>query len=580
MPWGLVRLALVASGLLASGSVFAATCTVPTTHASVLAAVNDSGCNPIEIAAGEFPAAIVITRSLSLVGNGSTATRLLGANGVPTLTLGNSATISITGVELATTSASNFALRVDGANVSLADVRVGIAGAPAAPVSTVTNNNDAESLAARFDRAGRFIVFQSRASNLTGSSANGSFDIYRIDRNCAPSAMGCQRVQRVSLDDASAPINGDATLPSVSADGNLVVFVAPDAAVAKVRGETAKQAQQRAKGASLGVFLRNMQTGRTDRVGTASGTGTGAASPPQVAPGGRAIAFTGIKPGSTSGETAVFRVPLVDSGSGPKPVTADTRCVSCKAVAADGSDTTTDTIGSASAPTISADGQWVAFETTAKNALAGQTPTCPNTVSDILLRNMLTGVQRNVSAPTSSSQCGATGSGASAPQMDYAGTRMVFQSNQPLTTRTTAPQIDVYVADLRGGNGFTRVSQGSDGSDANSSSRQPTISGDGRSVAYVSTATNLVPADTDSNSQDDLFVRSLIDSTQQRVNKAVNGDQANGTTNRPTLDYSGRTLAFDSMATNLSSGATPGVTNVFEAGNPLTKDAVFYTGFE
>lgn len=577
MPRQLICRALGAGLLLANGAVLAATCNVPSSHASLLAAVNDTGCDPIVIAAGEFPAAISINRSLSLVGAGASATRLSGAAGIPTLTLGSAAVITITGLELATTSASNLALRVDGASVTLADIKVGIGAASAAPVTTVSSGSDGESLAASFSRDGRYVVFQSRATNLAGSSANGSFDIYRIDRNCAVGAVGCTRVQRVSLDDAGAPVSGDAIQPALSADGNLVVFVAADTATAKVRGESLKQAQTRRKTNLLAVFLRNMQTGRTDRVGTAGGSGN--VGQPQIAPGGGTVVFTGDKPGGVAGSTAIFSIPLIDSGSGPQPVTGSLRCVSCKAVASDGSDTTIDTDGSSAAATASADGQWVAFETTARNAMAGQTPTCPDAAREVMLRNMLTGVLRNVSAPVDPAQCGAAGSSASAPRMDYAGSRLVFESNQPLTPRTTPPQTDAYLVELHRG-GFTRLSQGTAGVDANAASRQPTISGDGQSVAYVSAATNLDAGDVDNNLQDDLFVRSLRDDSQRRVNKTTNGDQANAGSNRPALDYGGSLLVFDSQASNLASGATGGISNVFEVGNPLNLSAVFTSGFE
>src|SRR5689334_221677 len=73
-----------------------------------------------------------------------------------------------------------------------------------------------------------------------------------------------------------------------------------------------------------------------------------------------------------------------------------------------------------------------------------------------------------------------------------------------------------------------RVSISSTGAQADGASTSPTISADGRFVAFLSEATNLVPGDT--NGMADVFVRDLQAGTTERVNVATDGTQANGDT--------------------------------------------------
>lgn len=69
-------LALIAA--LASHDALAVTCTVPGSHGSIQAAVDDASCDPIQVAAGGHLESPLITRSLSLVGAGIGATTIWG----------------------------------------------------------------------------------------------------------------------------------------------------------------------------------------------------------------------------------------------------------------------------------------------------------------------------------------------------------------------------------------------------------------------------------------------------------------------------------------------------------------------
>jgi Tol biopolymer transport system component len=83
----------------------------------------------------------------------------------------------------------------------------------------------------------------------------------------------------------------------------------------------------------------------------------------------------------------------------------------------------------------------------------------------------------------------------------------------------------------------------------------------GRYVAYVSSATNLVSGD--SNGVADVFVRDRQAGTTERVSVDSSGKQADGACTSCAISSDGRFVAFASVATNLVSGDTNGTFDVF-----------------
>jgi archaellum component FlaF (FlaF/FlaG flagellin family) len=123
----------------------------------------------------------------------------------------------------------------------------------------------------------------------------------------------------------------------------------------------------------------------------------------------------------------------------------------------------------------------------------------------------------------------------------------------------TNSESDVFVYD-RQSSSTTRVSVGAGGAQANDGSAGR-ISGDGRFIVFSSYATNLVPGDT--NGTGDVFVRDRQTSTTTRVSIGAGGAQANGASSGVDISADGRFVAFSSHATNLVSGDTNGVADVF-----------------
>ncbi|MCK7594215.1 hypothetical protein [Pseudomarimonas salicorniae] len=441
-------------------------------------------------------------------------------------------------------------------------------------VASVTPAANDASVAPQSDAAGRYLVFESAASNLTGQpDTNGSRDIFRVDTQSGQTV-------RVSLDNAGAQIGGDSIEPSVSADGRLVAFVAPDAAVAKVWGESPKSAERRRKGGGFAVFMRNMLTGTTQRIASAKPAGEG--TKPRVSPGGNTIVFTAPVSNPATGAVGqenVFHVPLQPSGDMVMPGTA--RCVTCKSVSNAGVDTGADADAASRNAVVSADGQWVAFETVSTNAISQSPAPCPAGSSQVMMRNMLTGSMTRISPPASlpSGSCGVLGS--TQPTIDYAGRSLAFATDQPLKPGATALVPDVYLTTV-GTGGFTRVSETETGTQANGGSTQPILSGDGRTIAFVSAATNLDTSFADTNGKPDVHARRLDVSNARadRLSKSIFGVESDEEANRPALNYNATLLAFDSRASNLAPGASNGVSNVFQRVVPSNSTLLFGHGFE
>lgn len=119
---------------------------------------------------------------------------------------------------------------------------------------------------------------------------------------------------------------------------------------------------------------------------------------------------------------------------------------------------------------------------------------------------------------------------------------------------------DVYLADLAAG-GLQQVSVGQGGTQGDGDSYYPTFSPDGRSVAFTSAAANLVPGDT--NGSMDVFVKDLDSPAIDRLSVAEGGAQGNAASADAEFSPDGSTVVFASTATNLVTGDTNGVCDVF-----------------
>lgn len=119
---------------------------------------------------------------------------------------------------------------------------------------------------------------------------------------------------------------------------------------------------------------------------------------------------------------------------------------------------------------------------------------------------------------------------------------------------------DIFVYD-RQENTTERVSVSSEGKEANGYSLLPSISADGRFVAFTSLADNLVP--NDRNNMTDIFVYDRQEKKTDWVSISYNGEEANSDSYTSSISADGKYVAFNGGATNLAPPCTNGLDSVF-----------------
>jgi Tol biopolymer transport system component len=203
---------------------------------------------------------------------------------------------------------------------------------------------------------------------------------------------------------------------------------------------------------------------------------------------------------------------------------------------------------------ISADGRYVAFGSYATNLVSDDT----NNIGDIFIHDTLNGTTTRVSVASDGTE--ADGYSYS-PSISADGRYVAFGSYATnLVSDDTNNIGDIFIHDTLNGT-TTRVSVASDGTEADGYSYSPSISADGRYVAFVSRATNLVSDDT--NNIDDIFIHDTLSGTTTRVSIASDGTEANGFSNSPSISANGRYVAFESYATNLVANDQNNASDIF-----------------
>ncbi len=155
------------------------------------------------------------------------------------------------------------------------------------------------------------------------------------------------------------------------------------------------------------------------------------------------------------------------------------------------------------------------------------------------------------------------------PSISADGRFVAFMSGASnLMLEDTNGVLDVFVYDRRTQT-TERASVAPDGAEGNEASFEPCISADGRFVAFLSGASNLAPGDT--NGCYDVFVRDRQMHTTERVNLSHEGRQGEGNCWSPSISADGRYVAFNSSASNLVPGDTNGEIDVLVRDRVLPK---------
>ena len=215
--------------------------------------------------------------------------------------------------------------------------------------------------------------------------------------------------------------------------------------------------------------------------------------------------------------------------------------------------------GGSTSPSISADGRYVAFKSLGMNLVPGDT----NVISvydswqqkwidvscaDIFVRDTQTKETTRVSVSSSGAQANEQ---SWSPAISADGRYVAFLSDASnLVSNDTNGKMDVFVHD-RNSRTTKRVSVSSTGEQANGNSRMYSvdISENGRFVTFASSAGNLVPDD--NNGESDIFVHDCLTDQTRRVNVCACETEANASANMPSISADGSLVVFQSAANNL-----------------------------
>lgn len=409
--------------------------------------------------------------------------------------------------------------------------------------------------------SGNEVAFRSSASNLVAGDLNLMPDVFLRD-------MGTGAVERVNVDDTGAVISAahfrGALNPSLSDDGQRIAF--------NLYSSYAL------------LFLRDRQANSTLRILPPSVSTNGDKEsrlyPSLAGNGGHlafqsAISFQQVSPASArpknddlNGSVDVFWYHLdAVPGSAMERLSrpdfsADVSCIT------EGATRCPDGNNSSFMPSLSDDGQRVAFSSYASNLVDDD----DNDFEDVFVKSRFDGgTERGLAGPIVRASVSSTGAQADDHSKDAAlsgnGEVVAFRS---LATNLVAgdsnQRWDIFIHALSTGT-TARVSVSSDGVESNHDSFSPSLSDDGRYVAFRSNASNLV-AD-DRNGRHDIFVHDRTSGQTVRVSEPGGGGDADGHSYEPALSGNGAWIVFESDATNLVSSDTNQSRDIFRVANPL-----------
>lgn len=229
-----------------------------------------------------------------------------------------------------------------------------------------------------------------------------------------------------------------------------------------------------------------------------------------------------------------------------------------------GNQTAGTTAASFSRGGFSGDNRYVVFDSEAANLVANDT----NGVRDVFVRDLQTGVTTRVSVASD----GTEGNGASLhPSISADGRYIVFQSRaKNLAANLANPEFyNIFLHDRQTGQtvAITTAQKVSAPVSATPDSVNPVISADGTVIAFQSSASNLLNGgglgQVDTNGKDDIYVYLVASASLEIVSRSDPFASSDGDSAEPSLSADGSFVAFASAATNLVSGDSNHVRDVF-----------------
>ncbi len=397
-------------------------------------------------------------------------------------------------------------------------------------VSERQNGGDGNGLVSSISLSGdgSLAVFSTTSTNLLNTDTNSLADVYLYTRSSGALTL-------VSVGTNGLAGNGASGEAIISADGSVVVF--SSTASNLVSGDT--------NGVS-DVFLYNVSSGETTLASRSSAAviGNGASSSPSLSADGNLVVFqsdaTNLVDNDTNSATDIF----LKNQSGDTTTRLSLDLGGTQGDAA------------SSHAVISADGTKAAFVSSATNLLPAPDS---NGFADILIKVISSGV---VTRASISSSLVAGNEASSHPALSQDGRYVAFSSlASNLVSADSNSVSDIFVHDTNTLT-TTRVSLSQSGLSPNDSSTAPAISNSGRYVAFVSSASNLVNADT--NNSSDIFVYDRSAQETARVSISAYGGASNGESSAPIITADGQYVGFVSIANNLVSGDNNGKVDAFQ----------------
>jgi Tol biopolymer transport system component len=402
-------------------------------------------------------------------------------------------------------------------------------------VSKAGKGGDGNSLEPAISGDGRYVVFASRAKNLSSAAKAGKREIFVKDVKTGTVTLASR------ADGAGgAAADGNSYDPWISGDGRYVAFAS---GAENLSSEDV---------AFNDVFVRDLLTGTTTLVSRASGAagaaGDAESTAPSISADGRHVAFVSqannlVGDDAKTTQTDIF-VRDLD--------TAVTEFVSRAggATGAAAGDYSFD-------PSISGNGSRVAFSSRA--ALVGDDIDEQGFPEDVFVRDRTSATTTLVSRKSG-------GAGAPSPvESDEAaisadGLHVAFASSAKLTGQR-AFDLNVFVRDLSSEK-LKLVSVGDEGK-AGDGKRAPAISADGRYVAFQTRGDEVSP--TDADGRVDVFARDMTKGLTVTVSRASGtlGVPGDGASSAASVSADGALVAFDSRATNFSGADGDDVADVF-----------------
>jgi Tol biopolymer transport system component len=325
--------------------------------------------------------------------------------------------------------------------------------------------------------------------------------------------------------------------PAISADGNFVAYVGTVSSASDPGGIGGPGPT------GTGIFLRNMRGGTT-AVNVPFGTseqGLGfEAGAPSLSDNGRFLAFASEDPDLTNEDRDNSTTPAGDTFPVRDIFIYDRLSGQVRLASRANGRRGTGGNQDSSNPSISADGRFVAFQTNATNILRGS-------FGGVFLRNLDTGT--TVPVARVSYRAGGRFDGGYTPSISAHGRRVAFLTVAHLRH---GHALEVAVRDVKARHTFfISRAGGRRGPLGNGDCKQPAISANGRYVAFASEATNLSAID--KGSVEDVFVRDLKTNRTILASRASGkrGAAGDGDSSSPSISANGRFVAFESYASNL-----------------------------